>query len=73
MVPTLLYTIEVIKQEASQLVDRGLLQRKSPIYHLCQYIPPREWHCVECELERNDYLLRDPILDLLGREDWEED
>jgi hypothetical protein len=73
MVPTLLYTIEVIREEASQLVKQGLVKRNSPIYCLCQYIPPREWSCVECELERNDYLLRDPIVDLLGREDWDED
>jgi uncharacterized protein YqgQ len=73
MIPTLLYTIEVIREEASQLVKQGLLQRNSPIYTLCQYIPSREWRCVECELERNDYLLRDPILDLLGHEKWEED
>jgi uncharacterized protein YqgQ len=73
MIPTLLYTIEVIREEASELVKQGLLQRKSPVYTLCQYIPPREWRCVECELERNDYLLKDPILDLLGHENWEED
>jgi hypothetical protein len=73
MLPTLLYNIDVIKDEASQLVKQGLVKRNSPIYTLCQYIPPREWRCIECELERNDYLLRDPIVDLLGREDWEED
>ncbi|MGL6340500.1 MAG: DUF4327 family protein, partial [Waterburya sp.] len=27
----------------------------------------------ECELERCDYLLRDPIGDLVSHEDWESD
>ena len=70
---TLKYDIEVIKDEARQLVDKGLVNRQQPIYALCKYIPGREWVCVELELEKNDFLLRDRIIDLLGREDWEED
>jgi uncharacterized protein YqgQ len=67
------YTIEVIKEEARQLVEKGIISRKQPIYTLCQYIPAREWVCVECELERCDYLLRDRIGDLLSKETWESD
>lgn len=67
------YTIDVIQQEARQLVDKGIISRKQPIYTLCQYIPAREWVCVECELERYDYLLRDRIGDLLSKETWEND
>ncbi len=67
------YDIEVIKQEARELVKRGLITRNQPIYALCKYIPPREWSFVETELEKNEFLLRDRILDLLGREDWSED
>ncbi|MGK7875820.1 MAG: DUF4327 family protein [Xenococcaceae cyanobacterium] len=67
------YSIDVIKDEARQLVKKGAVGRQQPIYTLCQYIPPREWPWVECELERNDFLLRDHIIDLLGREEWEED
>lgn len=70
---TVKYDIEVIKDEARQLVDKGLINRQQPIYALCKYIPGREWVCVELELEKNDFLLRDRIIDLLGREDWEED
>lgn len=70
---TVKYDIEVIKDEARQLVDKGLVNRQQPIYALCKYIPGREWVCVELELEKNDFLLRDRIIDLLGREDWEED
>lgn len=67
------YSIDAIKDDVRQLLNRGLVSRHQPIYTLCQYIAAREWLCVECELERNDFLLRDPIIDLLSREDWEED
>ncbi|MDM9382757.1 DUF4327 family protein [Chlorogloeopsis sp. ULAP01] len=67
------YDIEVIKEEARQLVKKGLVQRNQPIYALCKYIPGRDWVCVELELEKNEFLLRDKIIDLLGREDWSED
>jgi len=67
------YTIDVIQEEARQLVDRGIISRKQPIYTLCQYIPAREWVWVEGELERWDYLLRDRIGDLLSKETWEND
>jgi uncharacterized protein YqgQ len=67
------YSIEAIKEEVRQLVEKGLISRKQPIYTLCQYIPAREWVCVECELEKCDYLLRDRIGDLLSSERWEND
>jgi hypothetical protein len=73
MLPSVQYSIDVIREEARQLVQKGTVSRNQPIYVLCQYIPPREWECVECELERNEFLLRDRVLDLLGREDWTED
>lgn len=67
------YSIDVIREEAYQLVHSGNLSRQQPIYTLCQYIPPCEWPDVECELERHDFLLRDPIIDLLNQEIWEND
>lgn len=67
------YDIEVIKEEARELVKKGLIRRDEPIYALCRYIPGRDWVCVELELEKNEFLLRDKIIDLLGREDWNED
>ncbi|GET36541.1 MULTISPECIES: DUF4327 family protein [Microseira] len=73
MITSTQYSIDLIKQEARQLVKRRLVCRQQPIYTLCQYIPAREWPYIECELERNDFLLRDRIIDLLGREDWEND
>ena len=67
------YDIEVIRDEARQLVKKGLINPNQPIYALCQYIPGREWVCVEVELERNEFLLRDHIIDLLGNEEWSDD
>jgi hypothetical protein len=70
---TVQYSIDVIQQEARQLVNKGLVSRQQPIYTLCQYIPAREWACVEGELEKCDFLLRDRIGDLMGSEEWDND
>ncbi|NJO21477.1 MAG: DUF4327 family protein [Spirulinaceae cyanobacterium RM2_2_10] len=67
------YSINLIRDEARQLVDGGLVSRQQPIYVLCKYIPAREWVCVEYELEKCDYLLRDRIGDLIGAEQWDND
>lgn len=73
MLQSIHYSLTVIQDEARQLVQKGLVSRHQPIYILCQYIPAREWACVECELERCSFLLRDRIGDLMGYEDWEND
>lgn len=73
MVSSVEYSLDIIQEEARQLVKKGLVTRQQPIYTLCQYIPGRDWVCVELELERNEFLLRDRIIDLLGREDWDDD
>jgi uncharacterized protein YqgQ len=70
---TIQYSIEIIQEEARQLVNKGLVSRRQPIYTLCQYIPAREWAFVECELEKCDFLLRDRIADLMGSEKWDND
>jgi uncharacterized protein YqgQ len=71
--PQINYSIEMIQEEARQLVDKGVVTRQQPIYVLCQYIPAREWVCVECELERCNFLLRDRVGDLMGQEEWTND
>lgn len=71
--PSIRYSLNVIQDEARQLVHKGVLSRQQPIYTLCQYIPPREWVCVESELEKCNFLLRDRIGDLIGREEWDND
>ncbi len=73
MMTTVRYSLDVIRDETCQLVEQGLLYRQQPIYTLCQYIPASEWLEVERELELNEFLLRDPIIDLLGKEEWEDD
>lgn len=67
------YSIEMIRDEVRHLVQQGKLSRYQPLYALCQYVPAREWVCIEQTLEENEFLLREQILDLLGREDWEND
>lgn len=67
------YSLEVVKEEASQLVHKGIIGRQQPIYVLCQYIPARDWVYFASELEANEFLLRDRIGDLLGREQWRND
>ena len=73
MMTTVRYSLDVIRDEARQLVEKGLVCHQQPIYTLCQYIPASEWLEVERELELNEFLLRDPIIDLLGKEEWEDD
>ena len=70
---TVRYSLDVIRDEARQLVEKGLLHRQQSIYTLCQYIPASEWQELERELELNEFLLRDPIIDILGKEEWEDD
>ncbi|MEG3928723.1 MULTISPECIES: DUF4327 family protein [unclassified Microcoleus] len=72
-IPQIQYSLDVIQDEARHLVHEGVLSRQQPIYTLCQFIPPREWACVECELEKCDFLLRDRIADLIGSEKWDND
>ncbi|EKQ69223.1 hypothetical protein OsccyDRAFT_1846 [Leptolyngbyaceae cyanobacterium JSC-12] len=73
MLQSMQYSLDLIQDEARQLVQKGLVSRQQPIYILCQFIPAREWASIECELERCDFLLRDRIGDLMGREDWDND
>ncbi|MEO0538950.1 MAG: DUF4327 family protein [Cyanobacteria bacterium P01_A01_bin.123] len=76
MVTTLqkkIYTLEMLRDEARELVYQGVVDRQQPIYTLCRYIPEREWVCIEIDLAENEFLLRDRIIDLLGQERWEED
>lgn len=67
------YSIDNLRDEVRELIHTGTVNRQQSIYTLCKYIPPREWIAVECELERCDYLLRDPIGDLIACDYWEND
>ncbi|MBD2682720.1 MULTISPECIES: DUF4327 family protein [Nostoc] len=73
MKTTVKYDIELIKEEALELVKKRLVNRQQQIYTLCKYIPHRDWVHFELELEKNEFLLRDRIIDLLEHESWDED
>jgi uncharacterized protein (DUF342 family) len=73
MKTTVKYDLEVLKEEARQLLKKGKVERNQPIYMLCKFIPERDWVCIELELEENEFLLRDKIIDLLSHEEWVED
>ena len=66
-------SIDTLKEEARQLVYRGIINRSQPLYVLCDYLPAREWLGVENELERCGYFLRDRIIDFIGSEKWDSD
>jgi hypothetical protein len=73
MLPSAEYSIEAIKDVAKRMVRGGQLGYQQRIYSLCCHFPLSEWNEVECELERNDFLLRDRIIDLLGGDCWLDD
>lgn len=73
MLQSIEYSIDLLQDEVRHLVQRGTVTRQQPIYTLCKHIPAREWACVEDELEKCDFLLRDRIGDLLGHEKWDND
>lgn len=73
MIQSVQSSMTLLRDEAAQLVQKGIVSRNQPIYVLCQHIPAREWAGVECVLEDHEFLLRDRIGDLLGREDWDND
>jgi hypothetical protein len=66
------YSLEAIKEEAQYLVDKKKISPQQRIQCLCEFIPPNQWVCFESELEKNDYLLRDYIIDLLDGQQEEE-
>ncbi len=72
-ITSLTYTIDLIRDEIRALVERNIISRKQPLYVLAEHIPAREWLRVEIELEQEEFLLRDPIGDLLGHETWDND
>lgn len=67
------YTIDMLRDEAKQLVEGGIVSRQQPIFTICGYIAAREWPFIESELAQHDYLLRDRISDLINHESWGND
>lgn len=67
------YTIDMLRDEARQLVEGGVVSRQQPIFTICGFIAAREWPFIESELARHDYLLRNRIGDLINHETWGND
>lgn len=67
------FSLGQIRDEVKQLVEDNQVSRHQSLYSLCEFIPPREWVCIEFELERCGFLLRDCVGDLLSAEKWEND
>ena len=68
-----IYSLSFIKDEVQELLRQGLISRHQSIYTLRWYIPNRDWDEIELELERNNFLSRDRIIDLIDNEEWRED
>ncbi len=64
------YSICDIQDEVRALVERGSVGRHHRIYELSRHFGDREWQKLESLLEQNDYLLRDRVIDLVGKETW---
>ncbi|MGF1587661.1 MAG: DUF4327 family protein [Pleurocapsa sp.] len=67
------YSIATIREEAINLVQIGAIALDRPLRVLFEYLPIQQWNIIEYELERHDYLLRDRIIDLVGKISWESD
>lgn len=67
------YDLKTIREEVSNLVEVGVISLDQPLRILYDYMPAQHWYIIECELERYDFLLRDRIIDLIGKLDWSSD
>lgn len=67
------YPLSMLQAEVHHLLQQGVISRKQPIYTLCKYMSMREWKWIEQELEQNEFLLRDPIGELISHEEWNND
>ncbi|MEM9091127.1 MAG: DUF4327 family protein [Cyanobacteria bacterium P01_F01_bin.53] len=67
------YSIQVIQDEVRSLVERGSIGKKNQLYTLAKFFGDHEWPKIERILETNEFLLRDPVYDLIGQESWMND
>jgi Domain of unknown function (DUF4327) len=64
------YCITDFQDEVRALVARGSVSRQQRIYELRPYFSDHEWQNVKQLLAEEDYLLRDPVIDSIGKESW---
>ena len=62
-----------VQDDVRALVERGSVGRQHRIYELCKYFNDREWLKIEELLTAHNYLLRDSVIDLIGKESWDND
>lgn len=67
------YSIQAIQDEVRALVTRGSIGKRNQLYTLAKFFGDREWPNIERLLETNEYLLRDSVCDLIGKESWMND
>ncbi len=67
------YSIADFQDELRALVARGAVSRQQRIYELRRHFDDRAWLNVEQLLNLHDYLLKDFIADLVGKEAWSND
>jgi hypothetical protein len=46
------------------------VHRQHRIYELSKHFSDRKWHNLEQLLVEHEYLLRDRVIDLIGKESW---
>jgi Domain of unknown function (DUF4327) len=66
-------TIADVQDEVRALVTRGSIGRQQRIFELSRFFSDYRWQMIERLLETNDYLLRDRVIDLVGKEYWNGD
>jgi len=64
------YSISAVQDEVRALVTRGVIGRRHKIYSLASHFSKYRWSEVESVLVDNDFLLRDPVGELIGKESW---
>ena len=64
------YALCDVRDEVQALMSQGLIGRHSRIYALCTFFNYRDWLKIERILEDHDFLLRDPVVELIGKEVW---
>jgi Domain of unknown function (DUF4327) len=72
--PTItLRSIADIQDEVRALVAKGSVGRQQRIYELSKHFDDRQWRNVEQQLTANNFLLRDRVIELTGKESWVND
>jgi len=64
------YSIHAVRDEVQALVSKGALSKQSQLFTLSRHFDDEAWREVEHLLTQNEYLLRDSVCDLIGKESW---